>query len=554
MNKKVLNQKKLNNQIKEGMKILSDMVGRTLGPGGLPILIERVGLDGAHRPLKPLVTKDGVTVARNIQVKDRVLNTIISSVIEVAEKTNIEAGDGTTTAIVLANALYKEGLKYMIIGERPENIYKEVCSAAEKVVKRLEEIAIRATSVDTIKSIATISANGEGQVGEVVSSAFDRVGEEGVITLEEGYDSVTRLKIEEGFQIERGLLRPEVMYTHPGQEQCILQNCAIIIYDGEISSEKDLIPLMEKITNNWTDRNSFLIIARDVVGAALNTMIVNRMEERITNFAIIKAPHVGHVRTQMLQDIAIATGGRMIIPDANGSPAPLRSATLEDLGYSKKIVSGKYRTLIYEGAGDKEEIIKRVGELKEAKGMAESPYDAQILENRIASLTGGIAVIQVGGKTELEMKEKKDRIEDALNATRAAIQEGIIPGGGATLYHISEELDVNKLGERILREAIRAPLRQMVENLGENSDVVISNIEREKINYKNIYSVGYNGSTKKVEDMILSNIIDPVKVTKTALRNAVSISNLLLTCGGAIVLDEELKVDRELNISEGIEE
>lgn len=556
MDKKVINQSNLTGQIKEGMKILSDMVGRTLGPGGLPILIERIGLDAAHRPLKPLVTKDGVTVARNIQVRDRVLNTIISSVIEVAEKTNIEAGDGTTTAIVLANALYKEGLKYMMIGERPEVIYREVLNATEKVVGELDRLALRATSVDVIKSIATISANGEEQIGEVVSSAFDRVGEEGVITLEEGYDSSTRLKVEDGFQIDRGLLRPEVMYTHPGQEQCILQNCAVIMCDYEIDNEKDLIPIMEKVTKGWTERNSFLIIARDVGGAALNTLIVNRMEERITNFAIIKAPHVGHIRTQMLQDIAIATGGKMIIPDANGSLAPLRNATLEDLGFAKKVVSGKYRTLIYEGAGDKGEILSRVGDLKEAKTRAESPYDAQILENRIASLTGGIAVIQVGGKTELEMKEKKDRIEDALNATRAAIQEGYVAGGGSTLYHISKALDKNNLGERILGEAVRAPLRQMIENLGENPDVVIADIEREKEKYPNPFSVGYNGCQKKVQDMIENNIIDPVKVTKTALKNAVSISNLLLTCGGAIVLDNsprKVREDTSLDMGEELE-
>lgn len=778
-NKTITNQDQLRVKIKKAMEDLASIVGKTLGPGGLPILIERQGIDAAHKPLKPLVTKDGVTVARNIKVKDRVLNTIISSVIEVAEKTNIEAGDGpqpltskvltptgwvkmgdvkvgmkicgtngsvqkvlgvfpkgsrevyelgfenrgkarcckdhlwtvttsngktktapvktlikdyvkelkdgsksykyyvpetyvrfhpehkgksmegessskkvrtqilknaisqfgfydtyrqglfevrteslafsnylvelarslgypvsksylilngeriyrvkelernpygiklksikptgkfeqmacikvsnpdhlyitdnyipthnTTTSIVLANALYQEGLKLMAVGERPEHIYEEVQKATEEIIAMLEKDAIETADVETIKNIATISANGDSEIGEVVSQAFEQVGEEGVITLEEGYDTHTRLEIESGFQIDRGMLRPEVFANTPSTGECILNNCAIIVYDGEIDDVNHLTPVIKLVTDGYQSPNAFMIIARDVKGAALNTIVTNAMSGNIANFNIIKGPHVGTVRTQMLQDIAIATGATMIIPDPNGLSTTLAKITEDQVGFAKKVVSTKYRTLIYEGGGEEEKILNRIDELKSLKTRAESPYDAQILDNRAAALSGGIAIVKVGGKTELEMKEKKDRIEDALNATRAAIQEGIIPGGGSVLFHYSNDLNANTLGRRILKEVLKAPMSQMLKNIGKNPELimgdVVRNLESGPDVWKSNLQIGYDGRNKKVCNLIENNIIDPVKVTKIALRNAVSIANLLLTCGGSITIDESL--------------
>lgn len=541
-NRKITSQRELQRAIKFSMKKLSDIVAKTLGPGGLPILIQRNGLDSVHLPLKPLVTKDGVTVARSIKLKDNVVNSIISSVIEVADRTNREVGDGTTTAIVLANALYQEGLKWIAIGVRPEKIYEEVGEVLGWVLQKLESYAIRDNTLDFIKSVATISANNDESIGEIIAGAFRAVGEEGVITLEEGFSSDHALRVEPGFQIQRGLQHPELFYTHPGREECVLSNCALVLYDGELSNEQDMIPILSKITEEFTTSNSFLIIARDIVGGAKNTLVVNRMEGRMVNFAFIKAPHVGHIRSQMLQDIAIATGGRVIHLDENGSGNNLRKSELKDLGYAKKIICSKYKTLIYDGSGDELEIIKRVDDLKEAKNRAESPYDAQILEQRIACLSGGIAVIEVGGKTEFEMKEKKDRIEDALNATKAAIQEGVIPGGGATLNYIAFELSEEKLkqpvGQKIFELVLRAPIKQILTNLGLNVDVIQHEIQ-EKQREMGSPVWGYDGKKRQVSNLIESHVIDPVKVVKSALLNSVSIANLLLTAGGAITNDTE---------------
>lgn len=546
--KVITSQKELQKLIQLGMKQLSDIVGKTLGPGGLPILLERSGLDAAHRPLKPLVTKDGVTVARSIKVKDNRLNTIISSVIEVAEKTNIEAGDGTTTAIVLANALYQEGLRYIAIDQRPEQVYKEVFEVIKFVLSQLDYLAIKDRTLDFIRSVASISANNDMEIGEVIGKAFEEVGEEGVITLEEGYGSSTGVRVEHGFQVDRGLMSPDVFFTNPGRGECSLQNAAVILYNGELSDEGDIIPVLKKVTSDFTERNSFVLICKDIVGAALNTLVVNRMEQRITNFCMLRAPHVGHVSSQIMEDIAVATGGKLLQPDQNNQASNLRNCTLEDLGFAKKIVSSKYRTLLYEGGGEKADIMERIEMLKELKKRAESPYDGQIIEARMACLSGGIAIIEVGGKTELEMKEKKDRIEDALNATRAAIQEGIIPGGGSVLYFISSMLgkspvdevkSLPEIGKKIVATVLQSPLRQILKNLGESPDVQLSEIS--KLQLKKGPSWGYNGISRQVSNLIEDKVIDPVKVVKCALMNAVSIANLLLTCGGSVTIDSGSK-------------
>jgi len=465
--------------------------------------------------------------------------------IKVSNKDNLYITDGynvthnTTSAIVLANEIYNQGLKYITMGERPETVYKEITSQIEKIMSKLDSISIPVDDDKMKKSVATISANNDEEIGTIVGQAFSEVGEDGVITLREGYSPKTELKLENGFQIDRGLLRPEVFYTHPGKQVCELNNCAIILYDGEIKTIEEILPIMNKITVEFSLSNAFLLIARDIIGSALNTLMVNRMEQRMTNFAMIKAPNVGHIRTQMLQDIAIKTGGKMFIPDGNGDASQLQNAMLDQLGFAKQVILGKYKTHLYDTGGNEQEIITRVEELKEAKQHAESPYDAAIIEDRIASLTGGIAVIEVGGRTELEMKEKKDRIEDALNATRAAIQEGIVPGGGSALFNISTQLKDKTLGATIMSEVLKKPLYQISTNLGEVGELILNKVEMAQ--RENSYTFGFNGHSKKIENLVEAGVIDPVKVVKTSLSNAISIANLLLTCGGAIVVDNDVK-------------
>jgi len=533
-NKEITNQKDNKEIIRNAMKTLSSIVGKTLGPGGLPILIQREGLDAVHRPLEPLVTKDGVTVAKSIKVKDNKLNAVIQTVIEIARRTNEEVGDGTTSSIVLANSLYEEGLKYIALGDRPEEVSRQINNVKEEIIEELGRIAIKGNTVGFIESVATTSSNNNKEIGVIVARAFSGVGEDGVITLEEGYGSEDKLRVENGFQIDRGSIRPGLFFNRQKDEESVLQNCAIILYDGELTDPNDIAPIISEITEQGTNQNAFLIISTDVGGLALNMLATNRSEGIFTNIEVIKSPHVGHVRTAMLNDISIATGTKVFTPDESGNGTQLRKARLIELGFARKIVVTKYKTVIYGGGGKDSEVIERTDHLKASLTRVESPYDAQILKNRVASLVGGIAVIEVGGKTELEMKERKDRIEDALNATRAAIQEGIVAGGGSALLYIGTILKGKTIGHKIMRKVSESIIRQILSNVGENSDLIIEKI-KEKISQENI--IGYNGTSKKIENLIEAKIIDPVKVVKSSLLNAISITNLLLTCGGSITID-----------------
>ncbi|AAK65053.1 MULTISPECIES: chaperonin GroEL [Sinorhizobium] len=498
-----------------GVDILADAVKVTLGPKGRNVVIDKSF--GA-----PRITKDGVTVAKEIELEDKFENMGAQMVREVASKTNDIAGDGTTTATVLAQAIVREGAKAVAAGMNPMDLKRGIDLAVAEVVKDLLAKAKKINTSDEVAQVGTISANGEKQIGLDIAEAMQKVGNEGVITVEEAKTAETELEVVEGMQFDRGYLSPYFV-TNPEKMVADLEDAFILLHEKKLSNLQAMLPVLEAVVQTG---KPLLIIAEDVEGEALATLVVNKLRGGL-KIAAVKAPGFGDRRKAMLEDIAILTGGTVISEDLG---IKLESVTLDMLGRAKKVSITKENTTIVDGAGQKSDIEGRVAQIKAQIEETTSDYDREKLQERLAKLAGGVAVIRVGGATEVEVKEKKDRIDDALNATRAAVQEGIVPGGGVALLRSSVKITVKgenddqDAGVNIVRRALQSPARQIVENAGDEASIVVG-----KILEKNTDDFGYNAQTGEYGDMIAMGIIDPVKVVRTALQDAASVASLLIT-------------------------
>lgn len=502
--------------ILKGVTILTDAVKATLGPRGRNVLIER-------KFGTPNVTKDGVTVAKEIELKDPFENMGAQLVREVASKTSDVAGDGTTTATVLAYAIYKEGLKYVAAGANSMDLKRGIDKAVEVVVEELKKISKPVADKKEIAQVGTISANNDASIGELIAEAMDKVGKDGVITVEEAKGMATTLDLVEGMQFDRGYISPYFI-TDPERLECVLEDAFVLIHDKKISSMKDLLPILEQIARMG---KPLLIIAEDVEGEALATLVVNKLRG-VLQVCAVKAPGFGERRKAMLEDIAVLTGGTVISEDLG---IKLENVKVEDLGKAKKIIVDKENTTIVEGAGDPQKIQGRIKQIKLQIEETTSDYDREKLQERLAKLAGGVARINVGAATEAEMKEKKARVEDALNATRAAVEEGIVPGGGVALLRCQKALDNLKLdihdqqlGVEIVKKALEEPIKQIIANAGVEATLIVEKVkENSNINY------GYDAYEERFVDMMEAGIIDPTKVTRIALQNAASVAGLMLT-------------------------
>ena len=508
--------------ILNGVNILADAVKVTLGPKGRNVVIEKAF--GA-----PNITKDGVTVAREIELENKFENMGAQMVKEVASKTNDDAGDGTTTATVLAQAIYREGAKIVAAGHNPMEVKRGVDKAVEKVIEALKGFSKPCKTETEIAQVATVSANNDATIGNIIGEAMKKVGNDGVITVEESKTAETTLDVVEGMQFDRGYLSPYFV-TNPERMEVVLESAYILIYDKKVSSMKDLLPLLEKVVQR---AKPLLIIAEEVEGEALATLVVNKLRGTI-HVAAVKAPGFGDRRKEMLQDIATLTGGKVISEDLG---MKLETTRLEDLGQAKKITIDKDNTTVVDGAGKKSDVEARVKTLRAQVDETTSDYDREKLQERLAKLVGGVAVINVGAATEVEMKEKKQRVEDALNATRAAVEEGIVSGGGTALLRASRALDGLKLatpeqqaGVTILRRACEEPMRMIAANAGWEGSVVI-----DKVTSNPSPSWGFNALTETYEDLVKAGVIDPTKVARCALQNAASVAALMLTTETLIV-------------------
>ncbi|HJX91646.1 MAG TPA: chaperonin GroEL [Pyrinomonadaceae bacterium] len=506
--------------ILRGINQLADAVKITLGPKGRNVVIDK-------KFGSPTITKDGVTVAKEIELKDALENMGAQMVREVASKTSDVAGDGTTTATVLAQAIFREGVKTVAAGANPMALKRGIDKAVERATEEIKRLS-KPVKGDAIAQVGTVSANGDSNIGGIIAEAMNKVGKDGVITVEESRTMDTSLEVVEGMQFDRGYLSPYFV-TDPERMEAVLDNPLILINEKKISSMKDLLPLLEQVAKMG---KPMLIIAEDVEGEALATLVVNKLRGTL-NIASVKAPGFGDRRKAMLEDIAILTGGKVISEDLG---IKLENVKIEDLGKAKKITIDKDNTTIVEGAGKQADIEGRVKTLRAQIDETTSDYDREKLQERLAKLVGGVAVIKVGAATETEMKEKKARVEDAMHATRAAVEEGIVPGGGVTLVRAAKALEkfqINKDGEgdpdeqigvNIVRRALEEPLRQIVQNAGKEGAVVVERVRSEKNE-----NVGFNAATETFEDLVKAGVIDPAKVTRTALQNAASIAGLMLT-------------------------
>ncbi|WFU09624.1 chaperonin GroEL [Rhizobium sp. CB3090] len=498
-----------------GVDILADAVKVTLGPKGRNVVIDKSF--GA-----PRITKDGVTVAKEIELEDKFENMGAQMVREVASKTNDIAGDGTTTATVLAQAIVREGAKAVAAGMNPMDLKRGIDLAVAEVVKDLQAKAKKINTSEEVAQVGTISANGEKQIGLDIAEAMQKVGNEGVITVEEAKTAETELEVVEGMQFDRGYLSPYFV-TNPEKMIADLEDAFILLHEKKLSNLQAMLPVLEAVVQTG---KPLLIIAEDVEGEALATLVVNKLRGGL-KIAAVKAPGFGDRRKAMLEDIAILTGGTVISEDLG---IKLESVTLDMLGRAKKVSISKENTTIVDGSGAKSDIEGRVAQIKAQIEETTSDYDREKLQERLAKLAGGVAVIRVGGSTEVEVKEKKDRIDDALNATRAAVQEGIVPGGGTALLRSSVKIsakgenDDQEAGINIIRRALQAPCRQIAENAGDEASIVVG-----KILDKNEDNFGYNAQTGVYGDMITMGIVDPVKVVRTALQDAASVASLLIT-------------------------
>jgi chaperonin GroEL len=504
----------------KGLNVLANAVKVTLGPKGKNVVLEKSF--GA-----PTVTKDGVSVAKEIELEDKFENMGVQMVKEVASQTSDLAGDGTTTATVLTQAIFREGLKAVAAGFNPMDLKRGIDKASVTLVEQLKKLSQPCEDDKSIAQVGTISANSDTEIGNIIADAMSKVGKEGVITVEEGSGLANELDVVEGMQFDRGYLSP--YFINDQQSQSVeLENPYILIHDKKISNIRDLLPVLEAVAKSG---NPLLIIAEDVEGEALATLVVNNIRG-IVKVAAVKAPGFGDRRKAMLQDIAVLTKGQVISEEVGLS---LEKATLEDLGQAKKIQITKENTTVIDGSGSKDEIKTRVDQINKEIDQSTSDYDKEKLQERVAKLAGGVAVIKVGAATEVEMKEKKARVEDALHATRAAVEEGVVPGGGVALVRAQVSLDAIKgdnadqdQGIQILRRAIEEPLRQIVTNAGEDAAVVLNEVASGKDNY------GYNAAKGEFGDMVEFGIIDPTKVTRLALQNSASVAGLLLTTEAAI--------------------
>ncbi len=506
---------KARESILHGVNALANAVKVTLGPKGRNVIIEKsFG--------SPVITKDGVTVAKEIELEDKFANMGAQMVKEVASKTSDVAGDGTTTATILAQAVYTEGSKLVAAGINPMALKRGIDKAVDAVVDKLRSISKPTKDQKEIAQVGTISANNDPTIGNIIAEAMDKVGKEGVITVEEAKSMETSLDVVEGMQFERGYLSPYFV-TDPEKMECVLEDPYILIHEKKISNMKDLLPILEQIAKMG---RPLMIIAEDVDGEALATLVVNKLRGTLQACAV-KAPGFGDRRKAMLEDIAILTGGTMIAEDLG---IKLENISINDLGTAKRVVVDKDTTTIVDGAGSKEKIEGRVKQIRAQIDETTSDYDREKLQERLAKLIGGVAVIHVGAATETEMKEKKARVEDALNATRAAVEEGIVPGGGTALIRCLDVLDDLKTddedeqhGINIIRVAMEEPLRQIAYNAGHEGSIIVEKVKSLK------ETEGFNAATGEYEDLLESGIIDPTKVTRSALQNAASVSGLLLT-------------------------
>jgi chaperonin GroEL len=508
--------------LKRGVDKLAEAVKVTLGPKGRNVVLDRKF--GA-----PTVTKDGVTVAKEIELEDAVENMGAQMVKEVATKTSDLAGDGTTTATVLAQAIYREGLKNVTAGANPMAIKRGIARAIEKVVEELKAISTPTKGKKEIAQVGTISANSDAEIGNLIADAMEKVGKDGVITVEEAKGLETTLETVEGMQFDRGYLSPYFV-TDPERMEAVLEDALILIHDKKISSMKDLLPVLEKVAQLG---RPLLIIAEDVEGEALATLVVNKLRGTLRVCAV-KAPGFGDRRKAMLSDIATLTGGQVISEEVGFK---LENAVVGDLGRAKRIVVDKDNTTLVDGAGEQDKIQGRISEIRVAIDKSTSDYDREKLQERLAKLAGGVAVINVGAATETEMKEKKARVEDALHATRAAVEEGIVPGGGVALLRAQTKLrefqtgDADEqIGVQILTRALEEPIRQIAQNAGAEGSIVVERVRSDKNP-----NFGYNAQTDEYEDLVEAGVIDPTKVTRTALQNAASIASLLLTTEAVVV-------------------
>ena len=511
----------------KGVDKLANAVKVTLGPKGRNVMIARSF--GA-----PNVTKDGVTVAKEVELEDAYENLGAQMAKEVANKTSDAAGDGTTTATVLAQAITREGLKNVAAGANPMDIKRGMDAAVDAVIKEIGKMAVKINGKEHIAQVATISANNDPEIGDLLANAMEKVGNDGVITIEESKTADTVLDVVEGMQFDRGYLSPYFV-TNPDSMEVNLENPYILLYDKKISTMKDLLPMLEHVAKQG---KSLLIIAEDVDGEALATLVVNKMRGTL-KVAAVKAPGFGDRRKAMLEDIAILTGGMLVSEDTG---AKLEDAPVTVLGQAKSITITKDNTTIVEGAGDAASIKGRIAQIKKQIEATTSDYDREKLQERLAKLAGGVAVIKVGAATEVEMKEKKDRVDDAMHATRAAVEEGIVPGGGVALIRAEKAIDAlnfdnadQKTGAAIIRRAIEEPLRQIVQNAGLEGSVVVNKVKEGKDAF------GYNAKTDTYEDLIKAGVIDPAKVTRTALKNASSIASMILTTDCVITEKKEPK-------------
>jgi chaperonin GroEL len=520
MAKQVIHGEESRAAILRGVNQLADAVKITLGPKGRNVVIDK-------KFGSPTITKDGVTVAKEIELKDALENMGAQMVREVASKTSDVAGDGTTTATVLAQAIFREGVKTVAAGANPMALKRGIDKAVERAVEEIHRLS-KPVKGEMIAQVGTVSANGDTTIGTIIAEAMNKVGKDGVITVEESKTMETSLEVVEGMQFDRGYLSPYFV-TDPERMEAVLDNPLILINEKKISSMKDLLPLLEQVAKMG---KPMLIIAEDVEGEALATLVVNKLRGTL-NVAAVKAPGFGDRRKAMLEDIAILTGGKVISEDLG---IKLENVKLEDLGRAKKVTIDKDNTTIVEGNGKASDIEGRVKTLRAQIEETSSDYDREKLQERLAKLVGGVAVIKVGAATETEMKEKKARVEDAMHATRAAVEEGIVPGGGVTLVRAAkalEKLDVTdggegdadeQIGVTIVKRALEEPLRQIVQNAGKEGAVVVERVRSEKNENQ-----GFNAATEEYEDLVKAGVIDPAKVTRTALQNAASIAGLMLT-------------------------
>jgi chaperonin GroEL len=517
MAKQVVHGEESRAAILRGINQLADAVRITLGPKGRNVVIDK-------KFGSPTITKDGVTVAKEIELKDSLENMGAQMVREVASKTSDVAGDGTTTATVLAQAIFREGVKTVAAGANPMALKRGIDKAVERAIEEIQRLA-KPVKGDAIAQVGTVSANGDATIGTIIAKAMDQVGKDGVITVEESKTMETSLEVVEGMQFDRGYLSPYFV-TDPERMEVTLENALILIHEKKISSMKDLLPLLEQVAKLG---KPMLIIAEDVEGEALATLVVNKLRGTL-NVAAVKAPGFGDRRKAMLEDIGILTGGKVISEDLG---IKLENVQLSDLGRGKKITIDKDNTTIVEGAGKQADIEGRVKTIRAQIDETSSDYDREKLQERLAKLVGGVAVIKVGAATETEMKEKKARVEDAMHATRAAVEEGIVPGGGVSLVRAAKALEKfaaneddadEQIGVNIVRRALEEPLRQIVQNAGKEGAVVVERVRTDKND-----NFGFNAQTEEYEDLVKAGVIDPAKVTRTALQNAASIAGLMLT-------------------------